>query len=127
MMSTRAPSSVFRTAAYISSAVATTRTVRPGCAAGRTPAVTSVTSAPCRIAAAASSLPIFPLDRLPMYRTGSIGSRVPPAVTTKRRPVRDRSGPGDKDLPHRRDDHIRLGHPAGALVPAGEPAVHRAD
>ena len=31
-----------------------------------------------------------PLERLPMKRTGSIGSRVPPAVTRTRRPSQGR-------------------------------------
>ena len=35
-----------------------------------------------------------PLERLPMKRTGSIGSRVPPAVTSTRRPSQGRSPPG---------------------------------
>ena len=42
----------------------------------------SVTSAPAAIAAAARAYPMAPLERLPMYRTGSRGSRVPPAVMT---------------------------------------------
>ena len=35
-----------------------------------------------------------PLERLPMKRTGSIGSRVPPAVTRTRRPSQGRSPAG---------------------------------
>ncbi len=45
-----------------------------------------VTSAPRFAAAAARAIPIRPLERLPMKRTGSIGSRVPPAVTRTRNP-----------------------------------------
>src|SRR5579863_10239557 len=127
MISTRAPGSALRTAIRICSAVSTVTTVRPACAAGGGAAVTSVTAAPCASAAAASSLPIFPLDRLPMKRTGSIGSRVPPAVITKRRPDAAGSGPSDKELPHHGDDRIRLGHPARALVTARESSMHRAD
>ena len=33
----------------------------------------------------------MPVERLPMKRTGSIGSRVPPAVTTTWRPARSAS------------------------------------
>ncbi len=45
-----------------------------------------VTSAPRRAASAAKATPIRPEERLPTKRTGSIGSRVPPAVTSTRRP-----------------------------------------
>ena len=45
-------------------------------------------------AAAARAMPIRPLERLPMKRTGSIGSRVPPAVTSTRRPSQGRSPAG---------------------------------
>src|SRR6202043_1406303 len=78
-------------------------------------------------AAAASSLPILPLDRLPMNRTGSIGSRVPPAVITKRRPWIEGSGPGAKELPHRSHDCFRLGHAASAFVATRQTSVDRAD
>ena len=43
-----------------------------------------------RAAASASAIPIRPLERLPMKRTVSIGSRVPPAVTRMRSPARSR-------------------------------------
>ena len=49
---------------------------------------TRVTAAPRSRAASAIATPIFPLERLPMKRTGSIGSRVPPALTTTRTPSR---------------------------------------
>ena len=50
--------------------------------------VTKVTSAPREAATVASARPIRPLEALPMKRTGSIGSRVPPALTTTRQPSR---------------------------------------
>ena len=43
---------------------------------------------------AARAMPMRPLERLPMKRTGSIGSRVPPAVTSTRRPSQGRSPVG---------------------------------
>ena len=47
---------------------------------GPVAAVIRMTCAPRADAISASAWPIFPLDRLPMKRTGSIISRVPPAV-----------------------------------------------
>ena len=47
---------------------------------------TSVTSAPASRAARAIAKPILPLDRLVMPRTGSIGSKVGPAVMSTRWP-----------------------------------------
>ena len=47
-------------------------------------AATSVTCAPRAAARAASAKPIRPEERFPMYLTLSIGSRVPPAVTSTR-------------------------------------------
>ena len=47
-----------------------------------------VTRAPRSRAASATATPIVPVLRLPMKRTGSIGSAVPPAVTTTWRPAR---------------------------------------
>ena len=48
----------------------------------------SVTEAPRSRAASAMAAPILPDERLPMKRTGSSGSRVPPALTTTCRPSR---------------------------------------
>ena len=48
--------------------------------------------------AAASARPMRPLERLPMKRTGSIGSRVPPAVTRTRSPSQGRSPAGSERL-----------------------------
>ena len=45
---------------------------------------------PARDASAATATPIFPVERFPMNRTGSIGSWVGPAVTSIRMPARSR-------------------------------------
>ncbi len=50
-------------------------------------AASSVTSAPRSRAASASATPIRPEERFPRNRTASSGSRVPPAVTSTRRPA----------------------------------------
>ena len=60
--------------------------------AGRPTVVTSVTLAPRAAASAARAWPCLPEERLPTKRTGSMGSRVPPAVTTTCSPARSRSG-----------------------------------
>ena len=71
-----------RTASAISSAVVTfTRSTPPGVARLTGPA-TSRTRCPAAAAAAAIANPILPDERLLRYRTGSIGSRVGPAVTS---------------------------------------------
>ena len=57
-------------------------------------AAMTVTRAPRSSAASAIAAPIFPVERLPMKRTGSIASRVPPAVTTMWRPARSASRAG---------------------------------
>ena len=120
-------------------------------------AATTVTSAPRFAAAAASAIPIRPLERLPMKRTESIGSRVPPAVTRTRRPFQ---GPGSaagerrfgqrrrtaaagerrpRSAPSRpvaagqcrldpRQQLLRVGQPAAAALAArGEEALARLD
>ena len=69
-----------------------TRTTRAS--SGRatpTLAAMRVTSAPRSSAARATATPILPVERLPMKRTGSIASAVPPAVTTMCRPTRSAS------------------------------------
>ena len=63
---------------------------RPAGSGRATLAAISVTSAPRRAAAAARARPMRPLERLPRKRTGSIGSRVPPAVTRTRSPSQGR-------------------------------------
>src|SRR5215218_691061 len=77
-----------RTARAKSSAVSTRSTAIPEASVGRPMVVTSVTAAPRRAAHSATAYPIFPDDRFPTKRTGSIGSRVPPAVTSMRSPAR---------------------------------------
>ncbi len=79
-------------------AVSTSRRRTPGGAGSATLAAISVTSAPRSAAAAARAMPIRPLERLPMKRTGSIGSRVPPAVTRTRSPSQGRSPAGSDGL-----------------------------
>ena len=54
---------------------------------------TRSTTAPRSRAASATATPMRPLERLPMKRTGSMGSAVPPAVTRMRRPSRSRRRP----------------------------------
>ena len=84
-----------------------TRPGRTSALAGRptsTFAAMSVTRAPRSRAASAIATPILPVERLPMNRTGSIGSRVPPAVTTMWRPARSASRAGaDERAGARRD------------------------
>ncbi len=76
------------------SSVDSTRTiVTPAGSGSATLAATSVTSAPRATAVRARAYPWSPEERLPMKRTGSIASRVPPAETTTRRPARSRSRP----------------------------------
>ena len=75
-----------RPSASASSAAVSTSTRRtPPGAGNETLAATRVTSAP-RPGRSARAMPIRPLERLPMKRTGSIGSRVPPAQDQSRRP-----------------------------------------
>ena len=116
MTTTSAPLASRVTAPCISWAVATwcTDTLRATSgarAAGE--AVINVTSAPRRAATSAMAWPCRPEELLVMTRTGSIGSRVPPAVTTTRRPDKTpapsrtiesasaamRSGSGRRPLP----------------------------
>ena len=88
----RAPPNIARPSAARSSPVDSIRTTSTsaGSSTSTDPAI-SVTAAPRSRAASARATPIFPVERLPMKRTGSIGSRVPPAVTTMRRPARSAS------------------------------------
>ena len=74
------------TAVCISAAVSTSRRSTPAGVASWTGPDTNSTFAPASAAAAASAKPILPLERLVKYRTGSIGSRVGPAVTITRLP-----------------------------------------
>ena len=76
-----------RTASCISAAVCTLTISTVG-GAGRPMVVTRVTAAPRRAATSAIAYPCFPDERLVMTRTASIGSRVPPAVTSTRTPAK---------------------------------------
>lgn len=82
-----------RTASYISRVVTTsTRRKRLSDASAVILPHTSMTCAPRSAAALAMAIPIFPLERLPIYLTGSMGSIVPPAVTRTVLPSRSRRG-----------------------------------
>ena len=62
-----------------------------------------------------------------MKRTGSIGSRVPPAVTSTRRPSQGRSAGGQRRL-DRGEQALGLGQAAHAVLAArGERALLRLD
>ncbi len=114
------------TASAISAAVSTSTTSIPG-ATARSDVVTRVTSAPSSAAASARAWPWRPEERFERYRTGSMGSRVPPAVTSTRRP---RSGPAPSARPSGRgedpargvDDRGGLGQAPCAHVPTREMA-----
>ena len=87
--------------------------------------VTRVTLAPRAAASSARAWPCLPDERLPMKRTGSIGSRVPPAVTSTRRPGEVAAAPSTRL--DGGDDRLGLGQAAGADVAAGEaPLLGRA-
>ena len=106
---------------------------RRAAAATSTFAAMTVTRAPRSSAASAIATPIRPVERLPMKRTGSIASRVPPAVTTTCRPgqvgVAGRTdqgrarrrvgarGPGDRRRPRRPRPRSRRARPAGRPRP----------
>ena len=112
-----------------------------------TVAATRVTRAPRSRAASATAMPILPDERLPMKRTGSIGSAVPPAVTTTCRPARSASrgipatserGPAagarrgtDRPVADRGDDGVddlgQLGEPARPDLARGERPADRVD
>ena len=104
---------------YISSAVSTRTTFNDLGGGVDVGPHTTVTSAPRRRACVASAKPIRPVDRLEMYLTGSIASRVGPAVTRTRTPARSF---GRERRRHRFDDRGRVGEPsdpeiAGRKVP----------
>ena len=84
--------------------------------------VTRVTLAPRLAASSATAWPCLPEDRLPMKRTGSIGSRVPPAVTTTRSPVRSCSCSAVRSPSMAATIVLGLGQAAGADVAAGQAA-----
>ena len=74
------------TASCICCAVVTSMRCTPRGLGRCTGPATSVTSAPASRAARATAKPILPLDRLVRPRTGSIGSKVGPAVISTRLP-----------------------------------------
>ena len=88
LTTTSASSKRAMTASRISCAVRTRTTSTRSGAGSDTGAEISVTAPPRFAASRASAKPILPLERLLMYRTGSIGSCVPPAVTITRAPAR---------------------------------------
>ena len=84
------PGSSRCTAAYICSQLSTSTRRTPAGVGSDTGPLTSTTSAPASRIACASAKPILPELRLLTKRTGSMHSRVGPAVSSTRRPV---SGP----------------------------------
>ena len=83
-----APGASRITAWRMAPAVAAFTTFTPGGGLTLMAPAIRVTVAPRSRAASAMAVPILPLDRLPMKRTGSMGSRVPPALTTTLSPSR---------------------------------------
>src|SRR4051794_5487176 len=88
--STSASANAARVAASSSSAVSTRTTAAPSGGSMATFAATNVTSAPRRTPSAARATPMRPDERFPTKRTESMGSRVPPAVTSTRSPSSER-------------------------------------
>ena len=115
------------TAARICSAVSTsTRSTLAG--SGRRTVATSVTLAPRTAASVASAYPCLPDERLPTNRTGSMGSRVPPAVTRTRSPVRSPLADGAacrQGVRRGRKDRLGGRQTARSLVTAGEAPLLR--
>ena len=124
------PSMFFMTAFNMSAALSTSMRFTPGGVAMLTGPQTMVTSAPASRAAAATAKPIFPELRLLMKRTGSMRSRVGPAVSNTRLPA---SGPvGAMVFATLRRELRRLEHApgshftAGLVALAGSPDMHAA-
>ncbi len=117
MTMTSAPAARASTAASMSAAVSSRITSAPG-GPGPSAEVTRVTWAPRAAAASAMAWPCLPDDRLPMKRTGSMGSRVPPAVTRMRTPARSRC---DREPEHR----CGGGHDLGRVGQAARRPRHR--
>ena len=108
----------------MSAALSTSMRFTPGGVAMLTGPQTMVTSAPASRAAAATAKPIFPELRLLMKRTGSMRSRVGPAVSSTRLPA---SGPDGRDCVGDSAGELRgLEHAAGADFAAGLVALARA-
>ena len=106
------------TASASSAVVSTSILATPAGSASDTLAATTVTSAPRRAACSASAKPMRPLDRLPMKRTESIGSRVPPALTSTRIPSHGPLGAPTQRL-DLGEEPLRRGQPANAVFAAG--------
>src|SRR5215211_7459430 len=85
MTSASASAARSRTASLSCSTVSTAWCAVPGSVLS-TLAATTVTLAPSRKASRATANPIFPEDRFPINRTLSMGSLVPPAVTSSCKP-----------------------------------------
>ena len=81
------PATAGSTASNICCALTTSMRVTWGGVGSDTGPATSMTSAPASCAARASAKPILPLDRLVMPRTGSMASKVGPAVISTRLPA----------------------------------------
>ncbi len=81
-----------------------------------------MTSAPSAAACSASAKPIRPDERLPTKRTASIGSRVPPAVTSTRTPASCAIG----DAPAAGDERLDRGEQLGGLGQAAGAGLARA-
>ncbi len=118
------------TASRSSSVVSTRTTLTPAGSGSDTFAATRVTSAPRAAAARARATPCSPEERLPRKRTGSIGSRVPPADTTTVRPARSSevgssADAAGQDVLADGEDLVGLGQAALAGVGAGEAADRR--
>ena len=113
-----------RSAAASSPAVSTSIRRTPAGSGSETLAATRVTCAPRRAACSASASPIRPLERLPMKRTESIGSRVPPAVTRTRSPSHDPPAePAGAPRPRPAGGRARAAcpHPSPLATPAPPP------
>ncbi len=117
----RRPAAAARTASARSAELSTSTTRTPDGAGSVTLAATRVTSAPLRAAARARAQPCRPVERLPRNRTGSMGSWVPPAEMTTRRPARSCGATSARAAAAMSS---RVGQPARPRVGAGEPA-HR--
>ena len=88
-----APAQASSTASRISATVAACLISTPAGLCRAVGAVTRITFAPRSRATWAMAYPILPVERLVITLTGSIGSCVPPALTTMRRPAKGPSRP----------------------------------
>ena len=88
--------------AFISKAFSIFKVWTPTKSGNAVGAVTRVTDAPLFLAASEIAYPIFPEERFPIVRTGSIASCVPPALTTIFLPLKSPSFPRTIDIIPRR-------------------------